>query len=110
MKYNHERLMEAKKTVALVNACTVPVDQAIATAVSRIGGTVFEAKLKEVDLRVVWRVKLLVAGQRIKVYIDGQTGRLLEAKAEIAIDEQSGKYAPILSNGIHGSKLEVPTS
>src|SRR5262249_45175665 len=105
MKSNHDRLMEAKKTVALVNACTVPVEQAITAALDKIGGTVFEAKLKEIDLRIVWRVKLLAAGQRIKVYIDGRSGLLLDAKAEIAVDDASGNL-----NGNHVSKLEASAS
>ena len=87
MKYNHDRLMEAKKAVALVHACSVSIDQAINVALSSIGGTIFDAKLKEVEQHVVWRVKLLTSGGRVKMYIDARSGRVLEAKAEITVDE-----------------------
>ena len=79
--------MEAKKAVALVSACSVSIDQAINVALSSIGGTIFDAKLKEVDHRVVWRVKLLTGGGRVKMYIDARSGHVLEAKAEITVAE-----------------------
>jgi len=53
MKHNHDRVMQAKKTMALISACSVRIEQAINVALSSIGGTVFDAKLKEVDERVV---------------------------------------------------------
>jgi hypothetical protein len=49
---------------------------------------VFEAKLKEVDQQVVWRVKLVSAGQRVKVYVDARSGRVLSAKAEISVEDR----------------------
>jgi len=91
MKHNHDRVMQAKKTVALISTCSITIEQAINAAVSSVGGTVFDAKLKEVDERVVWRVKLLNAGRQVKVYIDGRSGHVLEAKVEISVaDEREG--------------------
>jgi uncharacterized membrane protein YkoI len=83
MKYNHDRLMEARKTVALVSACSVSIEQAIGAARSSVGGTVFDAKLKEIEQQLVWRVKLVVGGRRVKVYVDARSGRVIDAKAEI---------------------------
>jgi uncharacterized membrane protein YkoI len=91
MKYNHDRLIEAQKTVALVNACSVSIEQAISAARSSIGGTVFEAKLKEVDQQLVWRVKLVVGGQRVKVYVDACSGCVIHAKAEVLVHERFGR-------------------
>ena len=83
MKYNHNRAMAAPKAVALVSASSVSINQAISVASSSIAGTVFDARLKEVDGQVVWRLKLLTAGGRVKMYIDGRSGRVLKAMAEI---------------------------
>jgi uncharacterized membrane protein YkoI len=91
MKYTHDRLMQAKRTVALVSASSIPIDQAIAVVQSSIGGTVFDLKLKEVDHQAVWRVKLLSASGRVKVYVDASSGRILEAKAEITVREPHGR-------------------
>jgi uncharacterized membrane protein YkoI len=94
VKYIHDRLIEAKKAVALVSACSISIDQAIKVALSSIGGTVFDAHLKEVEQRVVWRVKLLTSGGRVKMYIDARSGRVLEAKAEITVDENHQWMTP----------------
>lgn len=94
MKYNYDRLMEAKKAVALVSACSVSIDQAINVALSSIGGTIFDAKLKEVEQQVVWRVKLLTSGGRVKMYIDARSGRVLGAKAEITVAESHQWMTP----------------
>ena len=94
MKYNYDRLVEAKKAVALVNACSVSIDQAINVALSSVGGTIFDAQLKEVEQRVVWRVKLLTSGGRVKMYIDARSGRVIEAKAEITFDENHRWMTP----------------
>ncbi|NWF73879.1 MAG: PepSY domain-containing protein [Nitrospirae bacterium] len=94
LKYNCDRLLEAKKAMALVNACSVPIDQAIKVALSSVGGMVFDALLKEVDQHVVWRVKLLTGGGRVKMYIDARSGHVLEAKAEITVDESYQSMPP----------------
>ena len=109
MKQIHDRVMQAKKTVALVSACSVSIEQAIHTALSSVGGTVFEAKLREVDLQIVWRVKLLSAGQRIKVYVDARSGRVLNAKAEISVDEYPRELLPDISGGNRASDLHSLT-
>jgi uncharacterized membrane protein YkoI len=82
MKFNVEKMMRARRAVDLVGSCTVSIDQAIAVAASSIGGTVFDVKIKEMNQQTVWRVKLLRAGERVKVYVDGTSGKILEAKAE----------------------------
>lgn len=97
MKYNHDRLMQAKRTVALVSASSVSINQAISVVLSSIGGTVFDVKLKEVDQQAVWRVKLLRASRRVKVYVDASSGHILEAKAESALTEPRGRSEAELS-------------
>ena len=91
MKHNHDRVMQAKKIVALISTSSVTIERAINVALSSGGGTVFDAKLKEVNERVVWRVKLLNAGRRVKVYIDGRSGLVLEAKAETFLADGRGE-------------------
>ena len=85
MKFNYDRLIRAKRTVDLVRTCSVSIDHAIAVAVSSVGGTVFDVKLKKVNQETVWRVKLLRSGERMKVFVDAKAGKILEAKAEIAV-------------------------
>jgi len=87
MKYDHDRVMEAKRMVALVSACAISLEQATKIALSGVGGTPFEVKLREVDERLVWKVKLVVDGQRVKVVIDANSGRVIKAKAETAVTE-----------------------
>ena len=82
MSFDHERLMRAQRTIDLVNSCTISIDQAVAVALASIGGTVFDVKVKEMNQKVVWRVKLLRSNQRVKVYVDASSGKILEAKAE----------------------------
>ena len=88
MKYDHDRIMQTKKTIALVGTCSISIEQVIA-AVSTIGGTVFDVRLKEVEQQAVWRVKLLRNGERVKVYVDARSGHILDAKAEIAVYDPS---------------------
>ena len=97
MKYNYDRLMQAKRTAALVSASSVSINQAISVVLSSIGGTVFDVKLKEVDQQAVWRVKLLRASGRVKVYVDASSGHILEAKAESALTELRGRSEVELS-------------
>ena len=85
MKFNYDRLIRAKRTADLVRTCSISIDQAIAVAVSSVGGTVFDVKLKEVNNQTVWRVKLLRASERVKVFVDAKAGKILEAKAEVAV-------------------------
>src|SRR5262249_13736873 len=79
MKFNYDRLIRAKRTADLVRTCSVSIDQAVAVAVSSIGGTVFDVKLKEVNQQTVWRLKLLRSGERVKVFVDAKAGKILEA-------------------------------
>ena len=81
MKYKPDRIIKAKRTVALANHAAVSIDQAIA-AVSMSGGTIFDMKLKEVKSKPVWRVKLLRGSdEQVKVYVDATSGRITEAKS-----------------------------
>jgi len=91
MKYTGDRLMQAKRTIALVNACSISIEQAINAAQSSVGGTVFDVRLKENEQQLVWRVKLVAGGQRVKVYVDARSGRVIHAKAEILVSERSGR-------------------
>lgn len=94
MKYNHDRLSQAKKTAALVNACSVSIEQAVRVALTSVAGTVVDAKLKEKDEQVVWRIKLLTAGGRVKMHIDGRSGSILEAKREESPTAPDGMVNP----------------
>jgi uncharacterized membrane protein YkoI len=94
MKPNFERLIQARKTAALVDACSVSVEEAVRVAGTSIGGTVVDAKLKEKDGRVVWRIKLLTAEGRVKIYIDGHSGSILEAKREEPLTASDGMVTP----------------
>jgi uncharacterized membrane protein YkoI len=89
MRFNDEKLMRAKRTADLVNSCTLSIDQAIAVAQASIGGTVFDVKVKEMNHQVVWRVKLVRSEERVKVYVDASSGKIIEAKAK-----QSRKISP----------------
>jgi uncharacterized membrane protein YkoI len=89
MRFNDEKLMRAKRTAELLNSCTISIDQAIAVAQASIGGTVFDVKVKEMSHQVVWRVKLVRSEERVKVYVDASSGKIIEAKAE-----QSRKISP----------------
>jgi uncharacterized membrane protein YkoI len=106
MKHNHDRLVQAKKTAALVNACSVSIEQAVRVALTSIGGTVVDAKLKEKDEQVVWRIKLMTAGGRVKMYIDGRSGSILEAKAEKPIATPDGRVVPEVMMAGHTQNLE----
>jgi hypothetical protein len=89
MKFNGEKLMRAKKTVDLVNSCSISINQAIAVALASVGGKVYDVKAKEMNQQVVWRVKLVRSDERVKVYIDALSGKIIEARAE-----QSRKMGP----------------
>jgi uncharacterized membrane protein YkoI len=82
MKHNEDRVIQAKKTAALVSACSISIEQAVRVALASMGGTVVDAKLKEKNNQVAWRIKLLTADGRVKMYIDGRFGSILEAKRE----------------------------
>jgi len=82
MKQKLDRLIKAKKKAALVDACSVSIEQAVRAVLTSIEGTVIDAKLKVKDEQGVWRIKLLTAGGRVKVYIDGRSGKILEAIRE----------------------------
>lgn len=88
MKSNYNRMVKIKRTIGLVNDATVSIDQAIA-AVSHIGGTIFDMRLKEVDERVIWRVKMVRNGERVKIHVDAKSGLIIEAKAEVAVTEEN---------------------
>src|SRR5215475_1046846 len=91
MKHDHDRVMEAQRTVALVSACPTSLEQAIKTALSSVGGTACEVKLREVDHQVVWKVKLVVGGERINVVIDARPGHVIKAKTETNASEPVGR-------------------
>lgn len=87
MKSNYNRKMKIKRTVGLVQDATVSIGQAI-DAVSHIGGTIFDMRLKETDDRLIWRVKMVRDGERVKVHVDAKSGSIIEAKTETAATEE----------------------
>ena len=102
MKDKHNRLVRAKTTAALVNACSVPIDQAVKVALMSIEGFVVDAKLKEKDQTVLWRIKLLTAGGRVKVYVDARSGSILEANREETI---TGPDGPVIPEGVVAGRM-----
>jgi uncharacterized membrane protein YkoI len=94
MKHKHDRLIQAKKTSTLVSACSISIEQAVRVALASIGGTVVDAKLKKKDDRVAWRIKLLTAEGRVKIYIDGRSASILEAKREESPPAPDGIVTP----------------
>lgn len=108
MKNHHDKFVKAKKTVALVSTCAVSIEQAIKVAQSTVGGTIFDVKLKDVDQQPVWRVKLLLSGRRVKINVDGQSGRVIEAKAEMGATEAS--YPIAQEPAMAGSALSVESA
>lgn len=107
MKYDYDRLIKATRTVAQVNACSISIEEAIRLAQSRVDGTVFEAKLKEIDQQIVWKVKLLVAGQRVKVYIDARSGLVINAKAEVSFNKPSDRIPQQVVNANPTVSFEI---
>ena len=107
MKRTLDRLNQAEKTAALVNACTVPIEEAVRVAHIGIGGTVIDAKLKEKDEQVVWRIKLLTTGGRVRMYIDGCSGRILETKHEKPLTAPDGRVIPKV---VVAGRLQNPES
>ncbi len=87
MKSNH-KMMKVKRTLGLVDEATVSIDQAI-DAVSHIGGSIFDMRLKEAHERITWRIKMVRDGERVKIHVDAKSGLIVEAKAEVAMAEQN---------------------
>lgn len=87
MKHGANRILKGNRTIGLLNDTMISIDDAIA-AVSTIGGTIYDMKLNELDDKVVWRVKLVRDGERVKVYVDATSGNIIEAKIGIVTMEQ----------------------
>ena len=86
MKRRHDPVIKAEKANELVNNTAVSIEEAIA-AVSAIGGTIYDMKLRKAGGRVVWRVKIVRVTERVKVYVDAKSGDIIEAKAEVTAME-----------------------
>ena len=82
MKLKEDKAVRSKRAVDLLNFCTLSIDQAIAVALASVGGTAFDVKVKEINQQVVWRVKLLRDDERVKVYIDAGSGKIIQATTE----------------------------
>ena len=87
MKFDGTKLRRVRRTIGLASTCSTSIDQAIGVAVSRIGGLVFDVRIREVNDRTVWRIKLLKSGEEVKVYVDARSGQILQAKARVAVVE-----------------------
>jgi uncharacterized membrane protein YkoI len=94
MKNSDDPLKRTKKMVALADACSISINQAIAVALVRIGGTVVDVKLKGKPEKVHWRIKLLTADGPVKVYIDGRSGEILEAWSEGSLPLPDDRVVP----------------
>jgi hypothetical protein len=94
MGNGHDPLARTKKMVALARGCSVSIVQAINVALVSIGGTVVDAKLKGKPEKVHWRIKVLTAEGPVKVYIDGRSGKVLEAWSEGSLPVPDDKILP----------------
>jgi uncharacterized membrane protein YkoI len=94
MRNSDDPLKRTKKMVALADACSISINQAIAVALVRIGGTVVDVKLKGKPEKVHWRIKLLTADGPVKVYIDGRSGEILEAWSEGSLPLPDDRVVP----------------
>jgi uncharacterized membrane protein YkoI len=94
MGNSHDPLARTKKMVALARACSVSIAQAINVALVSIGGTVVDAKLKGKPEKVHWRIKVLTAEGPVKVYIDGRSGKVLEAWSEGSVPLADDRVLP----------------
>ena len=94
MRNNDDPLKRTKKMVALADACSISINQAIAVALVRIGGTVVDVKLKGKPEKVHWRIKVLTAEGPVKVYIDGRSGEILEAWSEGSFSSPDDQALP----------------
>lgn len=96
MKRRHDPVLKAEKANELVSNAAVSIEEAI-VAVSAIGGTIYDMKLREVDGRVVWRVKLVRLTERVKVYVDAKSGGIIGAKEEVTTMEiESGRKMNVM--------------
>ncbi len=58
---------------------SVSADQAAALVRTQIGGRILDLRLESRDRGLVYRVKVLLDGGRVRVYrVDAATGRILE--------------------------------
>lgn len=106
MRDSHDPLARTKKMVALAHACSVSINQAIAVALVRVGGTVVDVKLKGKPEKVHWRIKLLTADGPVKVYIDGRSGEILEAWCEGSLPLPDDRVVPKDVSLGHPQELE----
>lgn len=82
MKHGRKHSRKGDRTIALVNSSVIAIDEAI-KAVSTIGGTIFDVKLKKVDAKAMWRVKLLRGTEQVKVYVDALSGTIIDAQVAV---------------------------
>lgn len=99
-------LVRTRKMVALAQACSVSIDQAIKVALLNIGGTVVDVKLKGKPEKVHWRIKLVTADGPVKVYIDGRSGDILEAWSEGSLPLPDDRVVPKEVTLGHPQELE----
>jgi hypothetical protein len=94
MRDCYDPLARTRKMVALAQACSVSIDQAIKVVLMSIGGTVVDAKLKGKPEKVHWRIKVLTAEGPVKVYIDGRSCEILEAWSEGSVSSPDDRALP----------------
>jgi len=106
MRDSCDPLVQTKKMVALAHACSISINQAVNIALTSIGGTVVDAKLKGKPDKVHWKIKVLTAEGLIKVYIDGRSGEMLEAWCEGSLSSPSNRVLPKEVMAGHTQELE----
>jgi len=79
----HRGTGEAGTVSELVKDATVPIDQAIKTALEAAPGTVVEAELEKKHDKTVWEVEVLGAdGKMTEVPIDAETGTVIDMETK----------------------------
>ena len=74
---------EAGTVSELVTNATVPIDQAIKTALEAAPGTAVEAELEKKHDKTVWEVEVLgTDGHMTEVRIDAETGTVIDSETK----------------------------
>ncbi|MFO0700861.1 MAG: PepSY domain-containing protein [Nitrospira sp.] len=83
---------EKKGKAEMAAAAKVTIDQAIKTASDKVAGKVIEAELEKERKKLVWEVEVVTAENKVmEVYIDAETGDVIDVEEEKAKPTKSPK-------------------
>jgi len=76
---------ENRQVVAMAMVATVPIEQAIKTALENFPGKVIEAELEKKQDKTVWEVEILTAEQGLMVvHVDAASGSVINTEEKLA--------------------------